>query len=71
MKTDVATYDQFIESIPFRETRDYVKAVLAYRVIFNSLSGQKVAAVLAPAERGPERYVTSTDLASADETVAN
>lgn len=71
LKTDVATYDQFIESIPFRETRDYVKAVLAYRVIFNSLSGQKVAAVLAPAERGPERYVTSTDLASADETVAN
>ncbi|MEQ6915958.1 transglycosylase SLT domain-containing protein [Halomonas aquatica] len=31
-------FDLFVESIPFRETRDYVQAVLAYRVIFESLS---------------------------------
>jgi len=27
-----------VESIPFRETRDYVQAVLSYRVIFESLA---------------------------------
>jgi soluble lytic murein transglycosylase len=31
-------FDLFVESIPFRETRDYVQAVLAYRVIFESLA---------------------------------
>lgn len=31
-------FDLFVESIPFRETRNYVQAVLAYRVIFESLS---------------------------------
>jgi len=31
-------FDLFVESIPFRETRHYVQAVLAYRVIFESLS---------------------------------
>ncbi|MFC0269287.1 transglycosylase SLT domain-containing protein [Kushneria aurantia] len=31
-------FDLFIEEIPFRETREYVKAVLAYRVIFESLA---------------------------------
>ncbi|MDN6179521.1 MAG: transglycosylase SLT domain-containing protein [Halomonas subglaciescola] len=30
-------FDLFIERIPFRETRHYVQAVLAYRVIFKSL----------------------------------
>jgi soluble lytic murein transglycosylase len=33
-------FDRFVESIPFRETRDYVQAVLAYRVIFESLAKQ-------------------------------
>jgi len=28
-------FDVFIESIPFYETREYVQAVLAYRVIFS------------------------------------
>lgn len=51
LETAPATYDQFIESIPYRETREYVKAVLAYRVIFNQLQGQDVSAVLAPDER--------------------
>ncbi|SHF42222.1 soluble lytic murein transglycosylase [Modicisalibacter ilicicola DSM 19980] len=31
-------FDLFVESIPFRETRDYVQAVLAYQVIFQSLA---------------------------------
>lgn len=30
-----APFDVFIESIPFHETREYVQAVLAYRVIFS------------------------------------
>lgn len=31
-------FDLFVESIPFRETRNYVQAVLSYRVIFESLA---------------------------------
>lgn len=31
-------FDLFVENIPYRETRDYVQAVLAYRVIFASLA---------------------------------
>ncbi|SDX85165.1 soluble lytic murein transglycosylase [Aidingimonas halophila] len=31
-------FDLFVESIPYRETRNYVQAVLAYRVIFESLA---------------------------------
>ncbi|CAM4007773.1 transglycosylase SLT domain-containing protein [Vreelandella rituensis] len=31
-------FDLFVESIPFRETRDYVQAILSYRVIFESLA---------------------------------
>lgn len=31
-------FDLFVESIPFRETRSYVQAVLVYRVIFESLA---------------------------------
>ncbi len=31
-------FDLFVESIPFRETRDYVQAVLSYQVIFESLA---------------------------------
>lgn len=33
--------DAWIETIPFRETRDYVKAVLAYSVVFDHRLGQK------------------------------
>ncbi|WFF42539.1 lytic murein transglycosylase [Salinicola endophyticus] len=47
-------FDRFVESIPFRETRDYVQAVLAYRVIFESLAKQgdtQGVAMLTPAER--------------------
>lgn len=32
--------DIWVETIPFRETRDYVKAVLAYNVVFAFLQGQ-------------------------------
>ncbi|WP_447553224.1 transglycosylase SLT domain-containing protein [Vreelandella sp. EE22] len=35
--SSVESFDLFVESIPFRETRDYVQAVLSYRVIFESL----------------------------------
>lgn len=31
-------FDLFVESIPYRETRDYVQAVMSYRVIFESLA---------------------------------
>ncbi len=31
-------FDLFVERIPFRETRRYVKAVLTYRAIFESLA---------------------------------
>ncbi|MBB3190854.1 transglycosylase SLT domain-containing protein [Halomonas cerina] len=31
-------FDLFVEAIPFRETRQYVQAVLSYRVIFESLA---------------------------------
>lgn len=31
-------FDLFVESIPFRETRNYVQAVLTYRAIFESLA---------------------------------
>jgi len=47
-------FDRFVESIPFRETRDYVQAVLAYRVIFESLAKQgdtEGVAMLSQAER--------------------
>lgn len=47
-------FDLFVESIPFRETRDYVQAVLAYQVIFASLAqdgSTQGIAMLTPAER--------------------
>ncbi|TKB48984.1 lytic murein transglycosylase [Ferrimonas sediminicola] len=31
--------EQWVETIPFRETRDYVKAVLSYQLIYNDLLG--------------------------------
>jgi len=31
--------DRWIDSLPFRETREYVRAVLAYRVIYQTLNG--------------------------------
>ncbi|MFC3282973.1 transglycosylase SLT domain-containing protein [Litchfieldella rifensis] len=31
-------FDLFVESIPYRETREYVQAVMSYRVIFESLA---------------------------------
>lgn len=64
LKDAPVAFDQFIESIPYRETREYVKAVLAYRVIFSSLKGQTVPAVLAPDER-----VFSLQLSQAEQTM--
>ncbi|WP_262927280.1 transglycosylase SLT domain-containing protein [Phytohalomonas tamaricis] len=38
-------FDLFVESIPYRETREYVQAVLSYRAIFDSLSRGETQAV--------------------------
>lgn len=64
LKDAPVAYDQFIESIPYRETRDYVKAVLAYRVIFSSLKGKEVTAVLDPDERVFAQQLSQADSAT-------
>lgn len=46
--------DAWIETIPYRETRDYVKAVLAYSVVFDYRLGEK-AQLMGEAER-PSGY---------------
>ncbi|MDI4639243.1 MULTISPECIES: transglycosylase SLT domain-containing protein [Halomonadaceae] len=54
-------FDLFVESIPFHETRQYVQAVMAYRVIFESLAkggNTQDVSLLTQAERS-ERYDTS------------
>ncbi|MDF1761969.1 MAG: transglycosylase SLT domain-containing protein [Oleibacter sp.] len=57
IQTKYDSYDQFIESIPFRETREYVKAVLTYRVILEHENGGQRLALLDPTERSfPEYY---------------
>lgn len=43
-------HDQFVETIPFRETRQYVQNVLAFAVIYAYLDGRKVSLVQ-PGER--------------------
>lgn len=48
-------FDVWVESIPFRETREYVQAVLAYRVLLQKLDGdtdQRIA-MIEPHERHP------------------
>ncbi|KPQ25641.1 MAG: soluble lytic murein transglycosylase [Halomonas sp. HL-48] len=35
---NIEAFDLFVERIPYRETRDYVQAVLSYRAIFESLA---------------------------------
>ena len=40
----------WIETIPFRETRNYVQAVLSYNVVFQHLMGD-TRSLLTPAER--------------------
>ena len=52
---DAVPADVWIESIPFRETRAYVQAVLTYRVLFQGLHGdteERTALLLLPQERG-------------------
>lgn len=45
-------FDVFIESIPFYETREYVQAVLAYRVILSRHSeGDQLAELMLPSEK--------------------
>jgi len=43
--------ERWIETIPYRETRNYVQAVLSYNVVFRYLMGD-TAPLLSPAERG-------------------
>ena len=38
-KSDVMESDLWVETVPFRETRDYVKAVLAYSTVFDKSFG--------------------------------
>jgi soluble lytic murein transglycosylase len=38
-QTPVLSTDQWIELIPFKETRDYVKSVMEYMLVFERLSG--------------------------------
>ncbi|WP_163559486.1 transglycosylase SLT domain-containing protein [Halomonas sp. NO4] len=54
-------FDLFVESIPFRETRDYVQAVLSYRVIFESLAngGESEGVALLSAAEKSMRYDAS------------
>ncbi|WP_458525456.1 transglycosylase SLT domain-containing protein [Onishia taeanensis] len=54
-------FDLFVENIPFRETRQYVQAVMAYRVIFESLAqgGETQGVALLTAAERRERYDTS------------
>ncbi|WP_025732838.1 transglycosylase SLT domain-containing protein [Carnimonas nigrificans] len=46
-------FDLFVESIPFRETRNYVLAVLDYRAVFESIAkgSSNGVSMLSPAER--------------------
>ncbi|TKB58506.1 transglycosylase SLT domain-containing protein [Ferrimonas aestuarii] len=46
--------DQFVETIPFRETRDYVKAILSYQLIYQKLDDRD--AVLATDTERNRRY---------------
>jgi len=47
---DSVSVELWIETIPYRETRNYVQAVLAYNVVFAHLMGEQ-AALLTPLER--------------------
>ena len=46
--------DRWIDSLPFRETREYVRAVLAYRVIYQTLAGKD--AILFSEQEWQHRY---------------
>jgi len=48
--TDDMAFDQWVDSIPFEETREYVQAVLAYRVVYRLRAGES-ASVLTADER--------------------
>ena len=47
---DAQSIDQWVDSLPFSETREYVQAVLTYHVIYRLRAG-KSATLLTPAER--------------------
>jgi soluble lytic murein transglycosylase len=45
--------DQWVDSIPFGETREYVQAVLAYFVIYRTRAEQPVSLLTAAEREGP------------------
>ena len=44
---DDMAFDQWVDSIPFEETREYVQAVLAYRVVYRLRAGESASVVTA------------------------
>jgi peptidoglycan lytic transglycosylase len=47
---EALSVDLWVETIPFRETRNYVQAVLAYNVVFQFKRGDEVQRLLTPQE---------------------
>jgi soluble lytic murein transglycosylase len=45
---DTVPFDIWIETIPYKETRNYVQAVLSYNVVFRHLSGNYYSLLTAP-----------------------
>jgi soluble lytic murein transglycosylase len=48
--------DVWIDTIPYRETRNYVQAVLAYNVVFQFLLGDTATASLLSADERRAAY---------------
>ncbi len=59
--------DEFVESIPFSETRDYVQAILRNQEIYRSIDAyaQKQQAATQTAEAGSEAATTAVRLKTA------
>lgn len=63
LRESAVPFDEWIETIPFKETREYVQAVLSYRVIFMSRAGVEVeqVALLSHAEKRFEYTQTNNE----------
>ena len=48
--TEGADFDRYVETIPFRETRQYVQNVLSFAVIYAYLDGRSVP-IVSPSEQ--------------------
>ncbi|QEM82524.1 transglycosylase SLT domain-containing protein [Halomonas binhaiensis] len=61
LRSSPGEFDLFVEHIPFKETRRYVRAVLEYRVVFESLANNgstQGVSVLTPQERNSQYSVS-------------